>query len=106
MTDSVFQQAWEFQESQYAKTWTKVELTGRRRVTQGNPNYENGSVVEYEVEAGLYGTFVLESHEIIFKEYYLENRWVSESKIKILEELSIVVYKSDGTVEADQGPKP
>jgi hypothetical protein len=103
MTDNVLQQAWEFREDQYDKRWAKVKLTGRRRETHGNPNYENGSVVEYEIEAGLYGTFVNEDYEIIFKEYSLEDRWVSESKIKILGELSIVVYKSDGTVESNKG---
>ena len=103
MTDSIFQQAWEWRVDQYSKAWAKVDLTGRTRVTQGNPNYDNGRVVEYEVAAGLYGTFVIESHEIIFKEYNLEDRWVPESKIKILGELTVVTYKSDGTAEANKG---
>tara|TARA_R110000803_G_scaffold169004_1_gene232054 strand:- start:416 stop:727 length:312 start_codon:yes stop_codon:yes gene_type:complete len=103
MTDNATTQAWEFREDQYSKAWAKVDLTGRRRVTHGNPNYENGTVVEYEVKAGLYGSFLIESNEIIFKEYYLEDRWVSESKIKILDELTVVTYKSDGTAEKNKG---
>jgi hypothetical protein len=101
-TPDVFQQAWEFQEGQYCKAWTPVVLTGRRRVTQGNPNYDDGRVVEYEIAAGLYETYAIENYEVLLKEYYLEDRWVSESKIKILGELTTVIYKSDGTMEEEK----
>jgi hypothetical protein len=103
MRDKISQQAWEFREDRYSKVWAKVDLTGRTKVTEGNPNYDNGRVVEYEVAAGLYGTFSLEGYEVIFKEHQLEDRWVPESKIKILGELTIVTYKSDGTAEANKG---
>ena len=105
-TPDVVQQAWEAQEDQHPKAWTQVVLTGRRRVTQGNPNYDDGRMVELEVEAGLYGAYVIEDHEVLFKEYHLDARWVQETKIKILGELTTVTYKSDGAVEQEAKDRP
>jgi|TARA_R110000851_G_scaffold199532_1_gene350618 hypothetical protein len=96
------QQAWEFQESQYSKRWIKVELTGRRRVTRGNPNYNLERLVELEVEAGLYQGYGLEGYAVVLKDHYYEARWVPESEIKVLGELTTVTYRSDGTVEENK----
>ena len=74
-------QAWEQRYILGGSRWCKVELTGRRKITTGNPNYE-WDLVEWEVAVP-----IAEGGP----------RWVGESYIQILDAVTVIVEDTNQT---------
>jgi hypothetical protein len=74
--------------------WRKVALTGRRRVTTNDPNFEG---TREELEVAPVTTTLLTIRgvcEIIPYEFYQDYRWVDKTKIKVLGKLKEVIYET------------
>ena len=74
--------------------WRKVTLTGRRKVTTDDPNFE-GTREELEVAPDTITlTRITGLCEIIPYEFYQDYRWVDKTKIKVLGKLKEIIYET------------
>lgn len=88
-------QAWERSDLDLAgPQWRKVNLTGRRKVTTDDPNFE-GTREELEVAPVTIPLSIIRGVcEIIDYEFYQGYRWVDKTKIKVLGKLKEVIYET------------
>jgi hypothetical protein len=74
--------------------WRKVTLTGRRKVTTNDPNFE-GTREELEVAPDTITLIRITGLcEITPYEFYQDYRWVDKTKIKVLGKLKELIYET------------